>query len=1124
MRLNKKILLYLSLMLFMAIMLGPIDKKDNLNSDIVKENNTNKEIYDLYPPKISDGDKYYQENNFDIINDNFNADPPDWAESGTGTVTREGLVNMYMRMEGGNANNADLYATYSNTVPEFINGEISFRYRITGDSSTQILYCEVYTASGWTNIWLDSGATGGSFNNVGPIDLSSYSTNNSNINVRFRFFYSAQGLPTAIAEIDDFQLETYEFCALEKRGDPIDPDVSQKISVFVCPNFPPNFWDDLRENNVTLKYRVGNSDLSSPDDTIVASQTDNNFTFTIPESAYYEGEIVYYNIWINNDAQTIFHSLGVKSFNCRLDTENPTIDLIGGNYTAPNIYYDDDILVTCNITDNFELENAIMYIANETTPTINHVHVSSNYSSTPEQGGIFEFVIPSKYLTAKDELWFRINATDYTGRETLSSVEHITIKDDVDPFISFIGDNSAGGIIDCNESLKISYKITEPEAAIGLFWARLYVKVGTSVPNNGNDYNRPPIDPDEVLDINGGIINFTIPVSNYSEGNNVYYWVNATDLSSNMNDTFADFQTIGVVDNTFPRVDINLNNYLGCSYDVFKTLTFIVEEPPGGSGINSDSLILYYKLNDKNLLSPNEKNVTIAKYGGILNIIIDGLSYKLGDVVYYQLNVSDLNGNKYSSSILNYSIVDLVKPHYIEDGNNTNGWIYNTYKILNFTVKDPHYDTQNLSSGIASIEFYWRASFSPTTVTYDDKFSIPTLPAIVKRNQTTYAFNLTLDWSMFNSGPNIFYIINVTDHSDNYNVSSAKFFTLFENPYISNSFQIPDAVIPSRGFDVSFDLNFYSEVWYTIDNVDYYDERDPFTNSYFHHFDEDEGPHEIIFHMANNLSTYTLDVEVDLTAPRKISEIFIVIYGFNVVELSWDPPEGIDDESYYEIYRSTNPNFEISTAGINIMDGDLLARIEASENLLYEDDDIVSGTTYYYIIISIDRVGNISVASATKRVDIPENMILTFILIAVIATVAGISVYMINKKVKANKREKYFSQVDVSKYERADELDLKKQKIIDKPQWSAIQTKAPIVTEGGIDFAVEEEPISIGKYWENEIGKLISQATNFELDNDYGKALSAYTILIRASKRLNNPALTKRIEAKILNIYSSISE
>ncbi|MHA1274081.1 MAG: hypothetical protein ACTSQS_11685, partial [Promethearchaeota archaeon] len=449
----------------------------------------------------------------------------------------------------------------------------------------------------------------------------------------------------------------------ENNGDPIEPTSNQQIQAIIVPNF-----EGFQDNNVTLKYSINDPTLSNPN-TIIGIKFGNSYLFSISGSNYDSSDTIYYQIWITNTSHTIYKHTTTVNFVC-YDRLAPTISNIQDNATT---YYR-DVEITCHVKDNDNgsgLKNVTMYIdIGDTAEASDILILSNNSGAIPPMEGDFKFVIDEKYISARSgkELHYRIYAEDNEGNIADSGDLILSsIDDDIKPFINFFKHYAPPEGIENNESLIVSFIATEVNNGSGLQDLSLYVKVAntSSPPTSGNDYNYGPINPDGgINDLSGGTFNFTIPENYYNYGDYIYFFLNATDYSGNKNSTFTlPFPTsclVRVNDTFAPKVINYSSNGLDAAYNVSKILTFEITEPKGASGINNDSLILYYWIGKFGVR--HEINATISKFGGKINFTIDHNLYSYGDTVYYQLNVSDLAGNKYSTGNGTFYVGDPYAP------------------------------------------------------------------------------------------------------------------------------------------------------------------------------------------------------------------------------------------------------------------------------------------------------------------------------------------------------------------------------------------------------------------------------------------------------------------------------
>ncbi|MHA1291174.1 MAG: hypothetical protein ACTSQJ_00735 [Promethearchaeota archaeon] len=1448
--------IFLSILLFFfLIIISSIDisfNDNNLNDEIGDKNIKSNPIYDDITPLSSVSDPFNKSNYFLIIDEPF-SNLNDWTTYGNGTSSiRGGGPNAHLEMTGvdGGLNQDNSYVEYNVAIPQFIHGNISFSYSVSGTGVQ--LYFQVYDSIGgynWHDVW---SASSGSDTAIFSID--GRDTDDPLFNIRFRF---NSWISSDTATVDNFKLGNYEFQISELGGDPISASINQNLNVFINPNF-----QNWIKNNVTLRYSTNRANIGSGT-LLNASETSNNFTFTIPENSYVSGENLYYQIFISSSTDGLRKSK-IFSFSC-IDVDLPSITNLGGNESSA-VYYK-DVLITCHIEDNpggSGLYNAVMYIDTNPNPDSNDIIIKSNYSSIPIGGGNFRFIISKKYLNAKQTIHYRINATDMVGISSITSDMSFTIGDDIAPRAEFYRAYAPSYGIENNKSLIVSYNITEPSKGIGLplfLPAILCVKINNA-PNNNSDHDFL-INPDNLLTSDGGIFNFTINELNYNYGDTIYFYLNATDNNNNLNSTFPHVHSIYVNDTIAPHIIHGLNNGNDAIYNQSKTLSFTISEPNGASGINNDSLILSFEVGNWDGIGRYFIEKDVPLYGGVVNFIINQNNYSYGQVVFYQLNVSDNVGNNYSSNILSFNVGDPFAPtiyfvsysnntpSYLDDfditlkvwedsmgsllsnaelyvKNNTASWneaikiydtnasllagtggfvyfkinssltysrydldwvfrvidnannknnltgsitiqdninpaiIYNSnnatiasdifeydqyvqifydffepkqgsgfntdgsglilyYKIgvstgpadfdgtinifetiigefggtysfiinkniLNYSetiwfwvngadiqgnsnntwsdkksiyvddvtppiitlnsisnsIQVSYHEDKTIkytpteyfdSSRLKNATLYWRINATPTLIAYDGNLF---------RNFTSIIGGTEMDWVLphitlgFKYACEIFFIIQIYDNAGNNDISVANSFiindtiapnynesisnqdewtwraskilkfTVYDPDYdnssgissiilyynpgsaptdkVYNGTVLPNEVIVRQSRLYSFNLSLYKELYlYNPNHQIYYfiqiiDIAGRIRNSTVQHFKiydgvykrnaiigpeekewldstriyfyletyfvtnlwvilngtllyqnnsitvfdntievSGEGFYLVQFKFLNNQSILEFRFSVDLYAPSKITNINTELYGFDVIEITWDEPEGTDSKTWYKIYRSTEEDFEIG-------DDTLIAEIEAGEPLFYEDSDIKEGTTYYYKIVAIDRVGHISESSDAAKIQVPKNPLFLIILLIVIGIAVGSTVFLIVKKVKTSKREKLFSQVDLK------DLKIGEEELIEVPkkaEWKEIKVKTEVkpIVESGFEFTktIPKTLVQIETYWQKEIRNLINKAIEFELRNEYGKALKIYAILIRVSKRINNNLLTLSFRSKKEEIFNLLS-
>jgi hypothetical protein len=1087
-------------------LIGSIEMNSNSINNYSHYNEAYEEVFTKNVPKTSDGVSFHKENPFDIINDPF-TDLDNWTDGGFGTGS---IVGNELRLQRGIFPGIqDVYATYQPSIPRFVHGTIQFDWRSLNAGTLEL---KISINGGSFNTEWSTTSTTGSAN----IDLESLGFSNEN-NFRVRLNYNANVSQNVY--IDDFILSTYEISWTE-QDDPIEPSNSQNIRLFLCPEFP-NYISDLDTDNVSIWFNNDSSVVTSGT-RVWSGQTSNNFTISIPSSGYESSDTVYYQIWINDDPASEYHTSSIKSFTV-YDRAPPTISQIQVNATA---YYNQDLKITCHVEDN---ENGVglfevsMYIKNGSEAFGGDIPIAHNVSGPLEGPADFEFIIPQIYLSARsnETLHYKIVAGDDSFQYANTGDRWEDVFDNDAPTASLYDDDAGtkpfeGPFeVESNRSLNINFTVTEPRSGVGLQDVRLFIKNGTSDPTSNADYDWVAY-PKEPITLIGGIYNFVITTNNYTFGNKLYCFISATDLSDNNYTDYNTYRNYTIVDNLASVVTPASSNSESASYHLnTKVLSFTINETSGASGIKNSTL--FYQIDDPGLGSPLNKFHIIGTYNNISSFDITDYTWKYGQVVYYQFVVFDNALNQYDSGILYFNVSDTVDPQSIEDANNTNGCMYGYWKTFNITVWDPDYDAQNISSGIYNVRLFWKLGGPPSES--DDEVLGPAQPVTISKNMTTYLFNFTLlpDYSPI-SQTEIFYRFYIYDYAYIYDyvvgrplAYSGSSFYLFDFAQNSSTINGPEPVISSSSFPYSFDLNFYSDIWYDINGTEYYNERIPWTKPYYKGFIIGEGIWNITFHILNNFTSFSFMVEIDLTPPSKIEEISIVIYGGRVVVINWDEPPLVDDQTVYKIYRSTDPNFKIGPDS-------LFDTIGVKEDRNIQDDSVVEGVTYYYIIVAVDRVGNVSPLSQVLVAGIPGNPVIMIILIVIIGAVAGSALFVLRKKAVAKKREELFSQVDLKSLE-LDDFESGDS----GPEWSTIHT-VPLIVDEGFQFVGEEKPLILEDYWNQKVGALISQATKYELEGDYGKALRLYLILDRLAKRTDNRLLSMSIMAKKEEIFRFLND
>ncbi len=874
--------------------------------------------------------------------------------------------------------------------------------------------------------------------------------------------------------------------------------------------FEVDHWTDNNRKTIEKDFRKFGGDIS----------------FIINEDNYSYGDIIYYQLNVSDLAGNKFSSI-IGSFYAG-DLNAPTIAFIAYNNTSPQ--YFQDFNMTFRIwedPDGSKFSKVELFVKNSTSSTWIRIYNTNRTSIFNLDGTLYvEFKVNSTILYARFLLEWRLDLRDIANnlRQLTNS---IMIHDHVKPSIWYDSNNGTSDNFEYYQNARIYYNFQEPSKASGFNTGgtglKLYYNNGTSI--NPNDYDGQYSLFETTIDAYGGTYSFVIPASVLVYNDIIWFWVNGSDLENNLNGTWNDRHYLRVIDLTKPIITLAALNNDSVSYHLDKTVYYTPTEPIDASLLKNATLYWRRNLIPTTLVYNGLVQWTISGSGGTqLSRILSHISleFKYKDRIYFIIEIYDIAGNVKVSSVNVFNITDTVSPDYTEDAGNQNDWTWRINRELKFTIFDPNYAN---SSGISAITLYYRAGANPTTSVYDNRTIVSS--GIITRASKTYTIVVYLNVTLYNKGPNIYYFVRIYDVEGRYRDSTVQSFRVYADVFDHNLVVGPKqgAWLDNGNIPFSFNLYFVTNLWILISEDETHYTVYNYTNSLIKYeglIDFEEGSYIVKFSFLNNLSVQIFTFSVDLTAPSQISGVEISVYGFEVVEIVWKEPKGADSETTYKIYRSTEPNFKIG-------DDTLLAEILVGERLSYEDSDIEPSTTYYYKVIAIDRVGHVSKPSEAFEAKIPANPLIPIILVVVIGSVAGISAFVVKKKVSKNKTAKLLSQVNMDEIEKKyGQTDLKQKK---SAGWTEIKTKAEYKPKVSSEIQfVEETPTDLpptanaGAYWHERMAKLVGLGAEFELSNDYGKAIRVYSILTRISKRTRKAQMKQWFQEKQQNVYQENSK
>ncbi|MHA1146919.1 MAG: hypothetical protein ACTSR8_01605 [Promethearchaeota archaeon] len=887
----------------------------------------------------------------------------------------------------------------------------------------------------------------------------------------------------------------------------------------------PSGASGINNDSLVLYYWIGGSgSMNKINSTIIKYGGD--IDFIIDHTLYNYGDIVYYQLNVSDDAGNKYTS-GNGTFFVG-DPYAPSITFLKLHNITIIKYYD-DFNISFEIKEDISgsgVSNIELWIKNQTdgwgsANKVYKMNVTKPFSSI---GCNISFEINSTSLSARERLDWRLTATDNANSQG-NKYGSIYIHDDIAPNAIYDKTNDTLNQFEYYQDVAVYYQISEPLGGSGFTTnkdnLRLCYKIGgASIDSSDNN--------DYILPSNISILPFTgrymfvLPENLlvYDDGI-IEFWLNCTDKHGNLYTTWSARQSIQITDNVDPTITMYAQNSIDVSYHQNKIIHFDAFETSDSSGLKNATL--YWRINSAPTINNNDGSYTYTFIPGQdsyidLQMILNrfNLQYIYNDEVFILIDVYDIAGNNGTSILNSFDIIDTVDPSFQANTDNTNGWTWRVNRFLNFTVYDPDYSN---SSGIAYAVVYYKAGNDPTENDYNGKVFAE---EVISLSLKEYSFNITLNESLYLIDNHIYYFIQIRDVAGNEINSSVSFFIIHNDVFIPNSVIGPEQNewLDTGDVDFFIDLYFETNMWIIINGELY--QKSLATTRFDDIISLEEGDYLVQFKFLDNNSNLEFIFSIDIYAPEKITEISFSIYGYEVVEIKWDDPLGIDEKTIYKIYKSTDPDFKINN---NL----LLAEIKANEKTTYEDTDIKAGTTYYYKIVAVDRVGHESEVSDALKVEVPLNPV-GYILPIVILVAAILAIGLVTKKkITAKRRAELFSKVDLKELDDKYALDLEEIKPNKGPEWTEITTKAapkPVVAvEHGFQFTETPKSSGIGLtgYWEVTLANLLDTATQAELSNNYSEVIRIYNILIRISKKIQNHILTSMLESKKKDIFNRIS-
>jgi hypothetical protein len=1057
--------------------------------------------------RSSINDPFQKSHQFYLLNEKFDTTLDNWTKTGD---ILWGISSGNLRMNGDdNGGFENGWVTLIDMLPPFRYGFLSLyyefvEYQLFPDSAFQI---DIGYDGFWQTIASGYEDESGWIN----LDLSSYDTNHSNFKIRFGLIAEDS---SEYLEIDDITLTVYEFMVQESSGDPINSTlIGQYLQGVINPHFLS--YSDWNQQEVWIQYDANNPTLTGAPWVKCTNNLFGNFSRIISRSEYNHMDTLYYRYRTQNQDNSSQRYSNIFSFYV-IDGDPP--DITGptdGNYSSAVYYNNVSIVFLINDSTNIGgsgIKSIVMYCRNGSEAQLGDPEVDPNGTVGTDRE--YEFVIPSWYLNSSQDLHYKIVAIDNNDNEGVETGS-FSVDDDRSPEVLYKG--ASVDPVEYNESIFFYYDITEPATASGLQDVELRIKTGTLAekPSGPGDYDQS-VSPLTPVNNSGGGFIFEVGEQYFDWSADVFAWcfVYAEDKNNNVNTSDVIPVQINVTDSYAPIVVADSDNGINCSYNADKILIFEVTEPVGASGINSDLFCLYYKINDPSLSNPIKINRTIDKWHEIITFTIDDAGLSLHDIIYFRLNFTDNAGNPYDSGILNFGVWDFEDPtlslNAINDTGNDGVVMYYEDLEIKYEISEDDYGI-GFDPNPSTLKFYYKIGSPPSSPSDYSKILYPS--ENIARRGGIYSIVINHDDYVY--GEYIYYWVNVSDiygnHEDTY--GNIRYFNI-SNVYTA-IVSAPSGYINYKSVNISLITNLACDIWYVLNGTN--TSTPIFTNFYSEIIELDsDGKYNFVFYAYDSRSEHATGISFTLdTQPTGKVTLTYTLVG-PIVELHWDVPSGVDSRTYYRIYKSTEPDFELSEDTlVYIWHPDDEGRIKTyGHDLIFIDKETTAGSLYYYKIVAIDRAENVSEGSDLLTVSIPTDPMVIFIIIVAIIAAAAVSGFFVIQKIRFRKVGPFYTDKELGIDDKI-VFPEKEIKPTIKQKWDTIKTIKPKSVP-----SIAPPIMNKTMYWNSELAKLIQEGYEFESKGKYLEAIKTYQILVRISNRINGSDLAQVFQEKILTIYN----
>ena len=813
-------------------------------------------------------------------------------------------------------------------------------------------------------------------------------------------------------KIDYIKLRCYTL----QVNETFDPLASTQAQQFRLNFKQTNFQLDTSAANIRLYYSETGGPVTESCPYLTPSGSSNPFTINVPAKHFRQllNGVHTYRIRFRDAEQgKIFWTKTM-----RLEVYDSEVPVLGAPSFNPSPNYREDFQVSCYATDGggTGLHKAkICWAYHEGTPQPDQIgNAAEAYVNQGATAQNIHFTIPNYgYMFANVKTNFIIVVED--GR-TYGNIANKRVS----PVYSFIAIDADAPII----SIAKYDNLTENQEKPGSFWGDLgypgYIEFDVNDFPSGcgfdttlgpysvvKGYRKNGVAPtkDNYM-FNDWSESITASTRRTQFGNETRISWSATDFA--LDDVIhvfiyamdsggnVGFETwnFTIVDKRAPDIELLGNTAEDVVYDQSKTLYIWASKNIGAASINTATAKLEIGYNGTGYGTPQPLSVSESGITTLLNwsrfeYTINQANYKWNTTVQIRFTIEDYKHNEKITEF-SFRVIDIYDPTITLSNDSTKCNVTQTMRtfwnyMFCFNTSD-----QDEGAGVATVIFYYKNG-SEAAFAGENCSVLP----IFKKTGSLYYFYLpteyieeggisvhvtVFDWDnnsafwYFDFSTSTIIRPTVLDYSmDHTNYYKGQYYTNRKSMNFMFKLNTPVEV------NTEFNGNLSSEGFkqqslvqreYTLD---------------------DEGLYTVKVYYE--FYTWSKTIIADFTAPNKVDTIEAEIEK-NKVLIIWSAPTGTQEKVFYNVYRSTDPEFKPSASTL----------INTTEETFLETELNEFGTFYYKVVVS-DLALNIS--DESPMITIQRNDVNYAAIIAIGALIAAGTVGLVVLRKKAKTRDFY---------------------------------------------------------------------------------------------------------------------